>query len=593
MNNKKELQNINGPKFLRFFVPIVDVLSQIESKSLKSNQVIERILEDYNISEDEQKELLNNGTSRIRNQIGWARFYMVKSNFLKANSPRGVWELTEKAEEFHESNQLNEEYIYSTFKKIHDSFNGEVEINEEQSIEPEELEGLEDDAQIELDEDDNDAEKGKTSIYPYNSENYDLDIKEEKYSVFDFIKRKMERGDIITDPDFQRNFVWDSKKMSRFIESIILNIPLPPLYVNETKEGKLIVIDGKQRTTTLQKYMNDEFALKNIEAIPDLNGKKFSDLPDKIKRKIEDKQLLFNILKPSVSFDVVYDIFNRINANGTPLNRQEIRNCIYKGNSTALLNELSKDDIFKKAIDYGIVSKRMKDREAIIRYLSFRIQGYQKYNSSMSSYIETTMQEINLMNDLKIEELKRDFLRVMRTTYEFFGESNFRIPINKSRGKINLAVFESVALFFSNRKDDYLYKNKEIIKSNYKKLVSDDNYKNAVTSSTSDKKKVITRFELAEEILSEYTLNKTIEKLEHDTVISFELTNEELEKLNMPVNGIGGWQTLLRELQNFVKGNKIEINQNLKEKILKYGVQKGGFQYRILPIVEKLKDELP
>ena len=132
------------------------------------------------------------------------------------------------------------------------------------------------------------------------------------------------QGKVEIDPDFQRNLVWSQEKKSGFIESIILNIPLPPLYFNQDKQGNWIVVDGLQRSTTLRDFVTNKFPLKGMKALPWLNGKRFRDLED-IRARIEDKGLLYYLIKPSVHLSVIHDIFNRINTGGTQLQRQEIR----------------------------------------------------------------------------------------------------------------------------------------------------------------------------------------------------------------------------------------------------------------------------
>jgi hypothetical protein len=242
---------------------------------------------------------------------------------------------------------------------------------------------------IVMDEDTPEDEDGG-GLYPYDPTKEDIDIREDPQTVFELI-RKYKQGKLIIDPDFQRNLVWGIEQKSRFIESVILNFPLPPLYVNQSKDGKYIIVDGLQRTTTLYQFMEDpKFELKGLKALPHLNGYTFDSLAElegDYQAKIEDKKLTLYTIRPSVSSKVVYDIFNRINTGGTQLNQQEIRNCIFSGKSTKLLKELSELDIFKQAIDYGISPKRMKDREVILRYLAFQIFDYKTdYEGDMSLF---------------------------------------------------------------------------------------------------------------------------------------------------------------------------------------------------------------
>ncbi|MGD1909516.1 MAG: DUF262 domain-containing protein [Rivularia sp. (in: cyanobacteria)] len=341
-------------------------------------------------------------------------------------------------------------------------------------------------------------------LYPYDPTEADIDIRDDPQSVFEFM-RKYDNGKLIIDPDFQRNVVWRLEQKSQFIESVILNFPLPPWYVNQTKDGKYIIVDGLQRTTALHEFVNDKFILTGLEALTKLNGYKFSklkELPGDYQTKIEDKKLIIYIIRPSVPIEVVYDIFNRVNTKGTQLKRQEIRNCIYSGESTKLLKELSEEDYFKTAIDNGVSSKRMRDREVILRYLAFKIFDYkQDYQGNLNYFVEDAMRKINLMSDEDINKLKQDFERVMKKTFDFFGNKNFRLPSVKNRGIINIAIFESVCNFFSVYSDDFLEINKKTIIENFNCLLENEDYLDSIKNSTSSKSKVIARFELAKEIL--------------------------------------------------------------------------------------------
>ncbi|MGB0385313.1 MAG: DUF262 domain-containing protein [Ardenticatenaceae bacterium] len=332
----------------------------------------------------------------------------------------------------------------------------------------------------------------------------EVDIKEKKFSVFEWL-RKLKKKQLILEPEFQRNLAWTKEQKSRFIESILLYLPLPPLYVNQNTEGKFIIVDGLQRTTTLADFLKDDgFALSNLQILRHLNGYVFKELSPKLRTRIEDKNLLVYMIKPTVPLPMVYDIFNRINTGGTQLTRQEIRNCLFSGRATQLLKELSEEPYFRKAIDNGISPKRMKDREAILRYLAFRILGYHLYRKkNMDEFLNQALKEINKMNESQIGLLKQDFERVMTYTYAFWGEENFRLPTQRTRGRINIALLEAVGYFFAIKSNEFLQNNQKVIQRNYKKLLKEDRFIQAVRSSTNDPKKVSARFELVQEILGD------------------------------------------------------------------------------------------
>jgi uncharacterized protein with ParB-like and HNH nuclease domain len=361
-------------------------------------------------------------------------------------------------------------------------------------------------------ESDNDTRNEETfangTIYPYDPSKADIDIREEPQTIFELVIRKWEQEKLIIDPEFQRNFVWKPEQQSLFIESVILNFPLPPLYINKDAKGKYIVVDGRQRITTLRRFLKDEFRLNNLRALPQLNNKNFSELirlNPEYQTKIEDKKLLVYLIQPTVPLEMVYDIFNRINTGGTQLERQEIRDCIFMGVSTKLLARLASKDYFIRAIDWGISPNRKKDQEAVLRYIAFKVQNYENdYKGSINDFVEDVMRKINKgFSKEQIIKIEEDFERVMKTTYSFFKSQNFRIPTENTRGRVNLAVLESVSYFFSNQSDEFLKHNKEKIKENFKRLLNNERYLDSVRIATGDTQRVITRFKLAQEILSE------------------------------------------------------------------------------------------
>ncbi len=344
---------------------------------------------------------------------------------------------------------------------------------------------------------DDESYEDEGSIYPLSYKNK-LNIEEEHFSVFDYMHR-LEEDMIKMNPDFQRKLAWNSTQKSRFIESIILNIPIPPIYLKMESDNYFVIVDGQQRTAALRDFILGKFALTDLEALSDLNGKDFNQLKNldkNITSRIQNKNLNFYVLQPSVSMSMVYDIFNRINTGGTKLERQEIRNCIFIGKSTQLLKEISESNEFRQSIDYGVKSERMKDREAILRCLSFVLFDFNsKYNGSYETHLCNTMKHINKLTAVDCERIKKKALSIFQQTYLMFGRNNFRIPTGCTRGRINIAVMESV--FYCFWKGVKMQKC-EAVKA-FNTLVRDSEYIYSVKSSTNQKSKVRTRFTKAME----------------------------------------------------------------------------------------------
>ncbi len=327
----------------------------------------------------------------------------------------------------------------------------------------------------------------------------EVDIREDHFTVFE-LNRKMKDDKIVLNPEFQRNLVWKPEQKCRFIESILMGIPLPPFYVYHDLSGKYIMVDGLQRSSTIASFLNDEFMLEELKILVDLNGYKFSKLKS-LQTRLEDKKLLIYVIKPSVPGEVLYDIFNRINTGGTQLTRQEIRNCIFIGKSTALLKKVSEKASFIKAIDGGISPTRMKDREAVLRCLAFILLSYDNdYKNDMDDFLGRAMRILNQLTDSEILNIEENFDKVMTQTYKVFGRSAFRIPTENSRGRINIALFEVVAYFFHKNNIKSESGKTERIKENLRQLLQDDKFVDAIRFSTGDKKRVIRRFTMIERL---------------------------------------------------------------------------------------------
>ncbi|MGL0822912.1 DUF262 domain-containing protein [Vibrio vulnificus] len=363
---------------------------------------------------------------------------------------------------------------------------------------------------IESDEDTvEDYTSGDGGIYPY-SENVDLskieiNLREDKISVFEII-RWTNKGKFVLDPEFQRSpNAWDEMKKSMFIESLILNLPLPHFYFNRDSSGRLVVIDGLQRLTAVLDFYNDDFRLEGLKALPWLNGFSKSELEEKygeVWSKIEDKNIPYYSIMPSVPMAVTYDIFRRINTGGTKLERQEIRNCIYIGRSTKLLKKLSELEEFSYITDSGISPKRMKDREAVLRCLAFSDESFRSYyKGDLDDFLGEVMKKINLMDDDEVCQLEERFIVTLNKIGSVFGQNAFRIGNEETRGRINLAVMESIYSAFNDMSAQYVHESREKLLNKYENLISNEEYLNSVKTSTNQIKKVFSRLAIASEYL--------------------------------------------------------------------------------------------
>ena len=172
-------------------------------------------------------------------------------------------------------------------------------------------------------------------IFKQDNDSYKIEVPKEKrylntmsydYSV-QYLYDLINRGKIVLEVPFQRQQIWKADQASSLLESIIMNVPIPPLYFAEEENGNWLVLDGLQRLYSIANFYNNEFALKNLEVLTELNGTKYKDLPPKAKSLLDDGMLRVNVIKKDSHRDIKYDIFMRLNRGAVTLNYQELRNC--------------------------------------------------------------------------------------------------------------------------------------------------------------------------------------------------------------------------------------------------------------------------
>ena len=338
---------------------------------------------------------------------------------------------------------------------------------------------------------------------------------ETKYITVDLILKRIKEKEIELQPDFQRmGGIWDDGKQSRLIESMLLRIPLPAFYIDASDESKWLVIDGLQRLTALNRFMNlNDLKLRDLEFLQKYNGATFDDLPRPLQRWLEETQLMLYSVQQGTPHKVKFNIFKRINTGGMPLSGQEIRHALNQGPSTQLLKELAKSKEFQTAVDGGVSPMRMTDRECVLRYLAFKLCGPDKYTSrdDLDSFLNDKMQQINQMgkeDPSALELLRRDFKRTMVAARRIFGDQAFRkyFPHHYRRSQVSKALYEVWSVNLDKLSDEQinlLVTSNDLLLSKFSMLMDNTEFMNAISYSTGDSKRVHCRFKRIEEIIQE------------------------------------------------------------------------------------------
>lgn len=355
---------------------------------------------------------------------------------------------------------------------------------------------------------------------PYDPDKIRVDTKPfSLHQIYEMINR----GDINLTPDFQRNLVWDNQRKSRLIESILMRIPLPIFYFAQDDEGRISVVDGLQRLSTIREFMNNELVLKNLEYLDSkCGGKTYTNanpknaIDAKYFRWFNMTQITVNVIDPSSPFRLKYDIFRRINTGGQPLNSQEIRNCLSSDALRKALREMANLQSFKEATGWSIKDVRMEAQELALRFILF----YRKYLSDpkLNNYNGNIDSELNNLTEQLSKDKKFDykyyidaFDNSMKNAFYLFDRYSFRkcriehVQPGAYRQLINKALFVSWSVLLSQfNYHDIKEKNERasLALPLAEKITNDNDLYQYLTYSTNSRANILASFSAATQVIS-------------------------------------------------------------------------------------------
>ncbi len=363
---------------------------------------------------------------------------------------------------------------------------------------------LEEELEISLAEDE--SEFLDQVMEPFNPS--EIDIVVEPKSLDALIER-IQHDEIDMNTDFQRHAdLWDNRKMSRLIESILIRFPLPAFYFDASEDHNWLIVDGLQRLSSIRKFVIDKkLKLSGLEFLTNLNGATYDTLHRTYQRRIKECPVTVYMIKPGTPVDVKYSVFRRINTGGLTLNNQEIRNALAKPADRKILREIAED---ARSIEMlGDLSKRMRDQELVLRFWAFHQFDYldQGNKKELASFLDKAMDQIKESDEEYRLRFKEIYFKALERCRALLGASGFQKNPDPDSAKrsINSTLFEVWMVEMAKLSNDEYAKaknKKEVFLANNRLLLADREFIDAITYSTQIKGHVETRYLKVQELIA-------------------------------------------------------------------------------------------
>lgn len=495
-----------GPEFVKYFPAIVDAL-KARGGHASARDIVDEVFDRAGVSEEERRVTLASGESREKNQMRWARFYLLRAGLMGA-AVRGEWRLTAAGLK---ATLDTPGAVLDFYRETH----GQLREGASRAVPDANAELPEADVNAGVGVEDEDEDEDGASIErPYDTTRTQIVTKP---LTIEQLAKRLKYGEIDLQPDFQRRaHLWTAERKGRLIESILLRIPLPMFYFDASNDDRWLVVDGLQRLSTLQHFLVEQdpgkrLVLRGLEYLRQFDGKTFEQLPRDMQRRIEEAQVFAHLIMPGTPPEFRFHIFKRINTGGLVLSSQEIRHALYGhgvGRATTWLRELAESDEFLAATSGAVSPERMLDMEFVLRFAAFSITPYGSYQEKgMDDFLNRHMEILNASSPTTLHQLGKQFRRAMTTAVEIFGPHTFRKNRHEgqARSPINKALFEVWSVTLGRCSPDecalLIERRAAVVAAARKALKDDTSFENAITQGTGDTRKVHLRFQTVEAIV--------------------------------------------------------------------------------------------
>lgn len=326
----------------------------------------------------------------------------------------------------------------------------------------------------------------------------------------------MYTDDELQKPELQRKYVWTRVEASRFIDSILLGLPVPSVFFAKEPNETMLIIDGYQRIMTVYDYVNGIFSgdgkvfkLSNTENINfRWRGKAFAELEPEEKRRIRNTTIhaiIFEQKHPRNDTGM-YQVFERINTGGRTLKEQEIRNCVYQGPCNDLLFELNTTEAWRNILGLAKEDARMADLELILRFFAMSdLKNREEFNLkqiNLAKYLNQYMNEKNQIDDEEQEKMKNMFLSMIKACENAYGKDAFKNLKKDSiqfTSKINPAIYDAISVATAYAIEKGIWDSSINYKERYIQLLKNEKFIEAASKRTTNVENIIARINFASE----------------------------------------------------------------------------------------------
>jgi hypothetical protein len=329
-------------------------------------------------------------------------------------------------------------------------------------------------------------------------------------------------------PDYQRRARWNDKKRSHLIESLLMNVPIPPVFLYESEYAKYEVMDGQQRLTSVRSFFRNEFKLRGLRVWKELNGRIFRDLPPKIQKGLERRGIAAVIIltessaDPQKSMELRQYVFERLNTGGERLNPQEIRNCLYSSIFNSTVIRIARNDLFasiweippkesgeprkvSRKLERNPLYAKMADCEIVLRY--FALSDSESYKGGMKKALDECMISKRSQTKEQCDALEAEYLNVLQVADDVFQNALFRLPKNGhglvGRRSVPLADAVLIAIKSFVDRADKLQAKREAIVTATADVLSDPQKYNVLVGRGNTKKDIEARIELMKQVIGQ------------------------------------------------------------------------------------------